>query len=97
MTVAEVGFEGSGCCGGQVHLQGGTRGETPLPVVSVMDGAPRLPTEAGVSFGMVKGEVMKLKVLELIDGESQDPGNVTWSDGECIVVCWGEGHGIVVK
>ena len=68
-----------------------------LMEVSVVDGAPRLLTEAGVRFGVVKGEVMESKVLELIGGESQDPGNVTWSDGECVVVCWDEGHGVMVK
>ena len=70
-----------------MHLQGDTHRETPLPVVSVMDGAPGLLTEAGVNFSMIKGEVMELEVSELIDGESQDPGNVDWSDGEGNVMC----------
>ena len=38
--MAEVGFEGSGCCGGQVHLQGSTHKEMLLPVGLVVDGAP---------------------------------------------------------
>ena len=52
--MAEVGFEGSGCCGGQVHLQGGTHKEMLLPVDLVVDGAPRLLAKAGVSFGVTR-------------------------------------------
>ena len=70
-----------------MHLQGGTHEETPLPVVSVVDWASRLLAEAGVSFSMVKGEITKLEVFDLVNGEFQDPGNVDWSDGEGIVVC----------
>ena len=80
-----------------MHLQGGTHEETLLPVVLVVDGAPRLLAEAGMSFGMVKGEVTELEVLELVDSESQDPGDVNWFDGGGIVMCWGEWHGIMVK
>ena len=80
-----------------MHLQGGTHREMPLPVVSVMDGAPRFLTEAGVSFGVVKGEVTELKVFELVNGKSQDPGDINQSDGEGIIVCWNEGHVVVVK
>ena len=36
---------------------------------------------------MVKGEVAELEVLELVNGEPQDPGDVNWSDGEGVVVC----------
>ena len=80
-----------------MHLQGGTHEEMPLPVVLVVDGASRLLAEAGMSFGMVKGEVMKSEVLELVDGESQDPGNIGGSDDGRVVVCWDERHVIVVK
>ena len=69
----------------------------PLPAVSVVDGATRFLAEAGVGFGMVKVKVVKSKVLELVFGEAQFPGNVCPPDGEGIVVCWGEGHGIMVK
>ena len=78
-------------------MQGDTHEETPLPVTLVMDGAAGFLTEAGVGFSMVKVEVMKLKVLELVLGEAQLPGNVCPPDGEGIVMCWGEGHGIMVK
>ena len=74
-----------------------THKETPLPVVLVMDGAPRFPAEAGMSFGMVKGEVMKLEVLELVDSESQDPRDVSGSDDGGVVMGWGERHVIMVK
>ena len=80
-----------------MHLQGGTYGEMPLPVVLIVDGAPRFPAEAGMSFGMVKGEVMELEVLELIDSESQDPGDIGRSDDGGVVVGWGERHVVVVK
>ena len=40
-----------------MHLQGGTHEETPLPAYSVVNGAPRFLAEAGVDFGMIKGEV----------------------------------------
>ena len=46
---------------------------------------------------MVKVEVMELKIFELVDGEAQFPGHFRGSDGEGVVVCWDEGHGIVVK
>ena len=62
-----------------------------------MDGAARLLTEAGVGFGMVKVKVVKSEVSELVDSEAQFPGNVCPPDGESIVVCWDEGHGIMVK
>ena len=69
----------------------------PLPVVLVVDGAPRFLAEAGMSFGMVKGEAMKSEVFELVDGESQDPGDVGRSDDGRVVMCWDEGHVIMVK
>ena len=62
-----------------------------------MDGTATLLTEAGVSFGVVEVKVMKLDILELVDGEAQFPRNVCPPDGEGVVVCWGEGHGVVVK
>ena len=52
----------------------------------VVDGAPGLLAEAGVDFGVVKGEVVQLKESELVDCKSQDPGNVNWYDGEGIVM-----------
>ena len=36
-----------------MHVQGGTHKETPLPACSVVDGTPRLLTEAGVDFNVV--------------------------------------------
>ena len=69
-----------------MHLQGGTHKETPLPMCLVVDGAPGLLAEAGVDFGVVKGEVVQLKESELVDCKSQDPGNVNWYDGEGIVM-----------
>ena len=59
-----------------MHLQGGTHEETPCPVVLVVDGAAGLLTEAGVGFGVVKVEAMKLKVFKLVFGEAQFPGDV---------------------
>ena len=80
-----------------MHSQGGTHEETLLSVSSVMDWASGLLAEAGVSFGVIKGEVAKSEVLELVYCESQNPGDVDWSDGEGVVVCWDEGHVIMVK
>ena len=37
------------------------------------------------------------KVVELVLGEPQFPGNVAPADGEGVVVFDDEGHGIVVK
>ena len=62
-----------------------------------MNGAAGLLTKAGVGFGMVEVEFMELEVSELVDGEAQFPGNVFPLDGKGIVVCWGGGHGTVVK
>ena len=62
-----------------------------------MDGAAGLLTEAGVGFGMVKVEFTESEVFELIDSEAQLPGNVCPMDGEGVVMCWGEGHGVIVK
>ena len=80
-----------------MHLQGGTHRELPLPVVLIVDGTSRLLTEAGVGFGMVEVEVMEFQISELIDSKVQNPRDVCPSDGEGVVVCWGEGHGVVVK
>ena len=41
-----------------MHAQGGTHEEMPLPANLVVDGAPRFLAEAGMCFGVVKGEVM---------------------------------------
>ena len=62
-----------------------------------MNGAPGFLAEARMCFGVVQGEVAELKVLELVDSESQEPGDVSQFDGEGIVMCWDEGHVIVVK
>ena len=62
-----------------------------------MDGAAGLLAEAGVGFSVVKVEVVESKEFELVFSETQFPGNVTPPDREGVVVCWGEGHGIVVK
>ena len=70
-----------------MHLQGGIYKETPLPVVLVVDRTPKFLAEAGMSFSMIKGEVAELEVLELVNGELQDPGDVNWSDGEGVVMC----------
>ena len=83
--------------GGHGHAQGGTHKETPCPAILVVNGAARLLAEAGVSFGMVEVKMTKSEVLELIDSEAQFPGNVCPPDGKGVVVCWGEGHGVVVK
>ena len=80
-----------------MHLQGGTHEATPHPAVLIVDRATGLLTEAGVDFSMVEVKTTQLKVLELVFGEAQFPGNVWPPDGESVVMCWGEGHGIVVK
>ena len=64
------------CNDGQVHLQGGTHEETPCPAVLIVDRATGLLTEAGVGFSMVEVKALKSKVLELVFGEAQFPGNV---------------------
>ena len=76
---------------------GGTHNEMPLPVSLVVDGASRLLAEAGVSFGVVKGEFVELEILELVDSEVQDPGDVGRFDREGFVMCWGERHVVMVK
>ena len=62
-----------------------------------MDGAAGLLAKAGVGFGVVKVKFAESEVFELIYSESQFPGNVCPPDGEGIVMCWGEGHVVVVK
>ena len=62
-----------------------------------MDGAAGLLAEAGVGFGVVEVKAVVLKVCELVLSEAQFPGDVTPADGEGVVVCWGERHGIMVK
>ena len=71
-----------------MYLQEGTHEEMPLPVVSVVDWTPRFLAEAGISFGMVKGEAMRLEVFELVDGEFQDLGDISRSDDGRVVMCW---------
>ena len=71
-----------------MHLQGGTHKEMPLPVVLVVDGAPRFLAEAVMSFDVVKGEVTESKILELVDSESQNPGDINGSnDGRSPLCC----------
>ena len=78
-------------------MQEGTHEETPLSVILVMDGAAGLLSKARVGFHMVKIEFVELEVSELVDGEVQFPGNVCPPDREGVIVCWDEGHGVVVK
>ena len=59
-----------------MHLQGGTHKETPRPAVLIVDRAAGLLAEAGVGFSVVKVEVTKSKVFELVFGKAQFPGNV---------------------
>ena len=78
-------------------MQGGTHKETPLSVFLVVDGAAGLLAEAGVGFDVGEVKVMEMEVSELVDGEAQFPGNVCPPDRKSIIMCWGEGHGVVVK
>ena len=80
-----------------MHQQRGTHEETPRPAVLIVDRATGFLTEAGVGFSMVEVKVVEPKVLELVFGEAQFPGNVCPPDGKGIVMCWDEGHGVVVK
>ena len=47
----------------------------------IVNRASRFLAEARVSFGMVKGKVAESEVLELVDSESQNLGNVSWLEG----------------
>ena len=78
-------------------MQGGTHEETPRPAILGVDGAAGLLAEAGVGFCMVEVKVVTSKVVELIFGEAQFPGDVTPADGEGVVMFDDEGHGAVVK
>ena len=62
-----------------------------------MNGAPGLLAETSVLLGMSQEEVALLKEFKLVAGESQKPGDVNWSNGKGVFVCWNEGHIIVVK
>ena len=62
-----------------------------------MDGAARVLAETGVGFRVVEIEVVVSKVVELILGETQFPGEVAPVEGEGVVVFWDEGHGVVIK
>ena len=46
---------------------------------------------------MVEVEIITLEIFKLIEGKAQGPRDVCPPDGEDIVVCWGEGHGVMVK
>ena len=78
-------------------MQEGTHKETPLSVFLVVDGAAGLLAEAGMGFGMGEVKVVETEVSELVDGEAQFPGDVCPPDRKSIIMCWGEGHGVVVK
>ena len=69
----------------------------PRPAILVVDGAARLLAKAGVGFCVVEVEMVTSKVVELVLGEPQFPGNIAPADGEGVVVFDDEGHGIVVK
>ena len=75
----------------------GTHEEMPHPAVLVMNGAIGIFAEVGVGFGVVNVELMEVKVLELVFGEAQFPGNVSSIDRKGVIMFWGEGHGEVVK
>ena len=62
-----------------------------------MDGAAGFLAEASMGFGMIEVELMKSEELKLVDNEAQFPRDICPLDGEGIVVCWGEGHGVVIK
>ena len=80
-----------------MHVQEDTHEEMPLPILLVVNGAPELPAKVGVYLGMVQGEVVSLRELKLVESEFQNPGDIGWSDGEGVIICWDEGHVIVVK
>ena len=50
-----------------------------------------------MGFGVVKVKVLKVKELELVEGETEFPRDVCTPDGEGIVMWSSEGHGVVVK
>ena len=75
----------------------GVHKEMPLPVILVVDGAAQFLAETGVGFGVVKVKFMKAMELELVEGETQFPRDVCPPDRKGIVMCWGEGHGVMVK
>ena len=78
-------------------MQGGTHEEMPCPTILVVDRATQLLAKASVCFGVVKVRISKMKKFELIEGETQFPGDVCPADGESIVMWLNEGHGIIVK
>ena len=80
-----------------MHVQGGTHEEMPLSILLVVNGAPELLAKAEVYFGMVQREIVLLRQLKLVESESQDLGDVGWFDGKDVIMCWNEGHVIVVK
>ena len=57
-------------------IQGGTHEETPHPVTLVMDGTTGFLTEAGVSSGVVKVEVIAMEEAKLMYSEAQFPRDV---------------------
>ena len=62
-----------------------------------MDGTAGFLAEAGVGLCVVKVKMVTSKVVELIFGEAQFPGNIAPADGEGVVMFDDEGHGTVVK
>ena len=92
------------CCCCCCHQDEGDRGreteadeEMPCPVVLVVDGATQFLAEASVCFGVIKVKTSETMEFELIESETQFPGDVCPADGEGIIVWLNEGHGIVVK
>ena len=86
-------------------IQGGTHEEMPRPGVLVMDGAACLSTEMGVGLGVVQVKFVAAKEVELVDSETEFPGDVSPMEGRRINFLWGffgfssagVRHGIVFK
>ena len=57
-----------------------------------MGQGPEFLAKAGMCFGVVQGEVASSKELKLVECESQNPGDISWSDGEGVFMGWDEGH-----
>ena len=67
----------------------------PLSVKPIVNRSPGLLTEAGMFPGMRQREAVSLKEVQLINCEFKDPRNVSWSNGEEVVVFYDEGHVLV--
>ena len=66
-------------------------------MVSIVDGATSSLAEARMGVSVIEGEFVETKILELVFGETQFPGDVGPADGKGVVVFDDEGHGMVVK